>query len=81
MSSNIGDIRNLTVTLNSHLGLYHVVLTIPKTSLEKYTLNRVELQRLLNMEMTYSKEELPCLKWIIYNGRRKVIVKFKTDTN
>ena len=65
MSWNIGDNRNFFLKLKSKLGLYHVVLTNPKTSPEKLTLTVVEMQQLLDIEKTYSKEELSCLKWTI----------------
>ena len=80
MSWNIGDKRNLFLKLKSKLGLYHVVLTIQKTSPKKFTLTVVEMQQLQDIEKTDSKEELACLKWSIYNGRRKVCVNFQTDT-
>ena len=41
MSWNIGENRNLFFKLESKLGLYHVVLTSPKTSPEKLTLTVV----------------------------------------
>ena len=63
------------------MGLYHVVLTTPETSPEKFTLTVVEMQQLPNIEKTDCNEELSCLKWIIYNGRRKVCVNFQTDTD
>ena len=78
MSWNNGDNRNLFLKLKSKLGLYHVVLTTLKTSPEKVTL---EMQQLPGVEKTDSKEEVSCLKWTIYNGRRKVCVNFQTDTN
>ena len=81
MSSNIEDIRNLFLELKSKLGLYHVVLTTPKTSPEKLTLTVVEMQHLLDIEKTDSKEEISCLKWTLNNGRRKVCVNFPTDTD
>ena len=81
MSWNIGDNRNLFLKLKSKLGLYHVVLTTPKTSPEKLTLTVVEMQQLPDIEKTDSKEEISCLKWTIYNGRRKVCVSFQTDTD
>ena len=81
MSWNIGDNRNLFLKLKSKLGLYHVVLTTPKTSSEKRTLTIVEMQQLPDIEKTDSKEEISCLKWTIYNGRRKVCVNFQTDTD
>ena len=81
MSWNIGDNRNLFLKLKSKLGLYHVVLTTPKTSPEKLTLTVVEMQQLPNIEKTDSKKEVSCLKWTIYNGRRKVCVNFQTDTD
>ena len=81
MSWNIGDNRNLFPKLKSELGLYHFVLTTPKTSPEKLTLTVVEMQQLPDIEKTDSKEEKSCLKWTIYNGRRKVCVNFQTDTD
>ena len=78
MSWNIGDNINLFLKLKSKLGLYHVVLTTPKTSPEKLTLTVLEMQQLPDIEKTDSKEEISCLKWKIYNGRRKVCVNFQT---
>ena len=63
------------------MGLYHDILTTPKTSPEKLTLTVVELQQLPDIEKTDSKEEISCLKWKLYNGRRKVCVNFQTDTD
>ena len=79
MSWNIGDNRNLFLKLKSKLGLYHVVFTTPKTSPEKLTLTVVEMQQLPDIEKTDSTEELSCLKWTIYKGRRKVCINFQTD--
>ena len=62
MSWNIGDSRNLFLKLKSKLGLYHVVLTTPKTSPEKLTLTIVEMQQLSDLEKTDSKNEISCLK-------------------
>ena len=77
MSWNIGDNRNLFLKLKSKLGLYHVELK-SKDSLEKITLTLVETQQLADIEKTDSKDEISCLKWTIYNGRRKVCIKFQT---
>ena len=81
MSWNIADNRNFFLELKSKLGLYHVVLTTPKTSPEKLTLTVVEKQQLPDVEKTDSKKEVSCLKWTIYIGRRKVCVNFHTDTD
>ena len=81
MSWNIGDIRNLFLKIKSKLGLYQLFLTTPKTSPEKPTLTVVEMQQLSDIEKTISKEEISCLKWTIYNGRRKVCVNIQTDTD
>ena len=78
-SWNIGENRNLFLKLKSKLGLYHVVLTTPKTSPEKITLTLVEMQQLPEIEKMDSKNEISCLKWTFYNGRRKVCISFKTD--
>ena len=79
MSWNIGENRNLFLKLKSKLGLYHVVLTTPKTSPETITLTLVEMQQLPEIEKVDSKNEISCLNWTIYNGRRKVCINFKTD--
>ena len=81
MSWNIGDNRNVFFRLKSKLGLYHVVLTTPKTSPEKLTLTVVEMQQLPDIEKTDFIEEISCLKWTIYIGRRKECVNFHTDTD
>ena len=81
MSWNIGGNIKLFLKSKSKLGLYHVVLTTPKTSPEKLTLTVVEMQQLPDIENTDSKGEILCLKWTIYNGRRKVCVNFQTDTD
>ena len=39
------------------------------------------MQHLADIEKTDSKEQISRLKWIIYNGRRKVCVNFQTDTD
>ena len=65
--------------MKSKLGLYHVVLTTPKTSPKKITLTLVEMQQLLEIQKVDSKNEISCLNWTIYNGRRKVCISFKTD--
>ena len=79
MSWNIGGNRNFFLTTESQLGLYHVVLTTPKTSPEKLTLTVVEMQQLPDIEKTDSEEKISCLKWTIYNGKRKVCVTFQTS--
>ena len=80
MSWNIGDNRNLFPKLKPKLGLYHVQLR-SKDSPEKITLTLVETQQLPDIEEADSKDEISCLKWTIYNGRRKVCINFQTDTN
>ena len=52
------------------------VETLPK----KNTLILVETQKLPDIEKPDSKDEISCLKWTIYNGRRKVYMNFQTDT-
>ena len=56
MSWNIGDNRNLFLKLKAKLGLYHVVLTTPKTSPGKLTLSVVEMQQLPSIKKTDSKK-------------------------
>ena len=58
MSWNIGDNRNIFLKLKSKLGLYHVVLTTPKTSPEKLTLTAVEIQQFPDIEKADSKKNI-----------------------
>ena len=62
------------------MALYHVELR-SKNSPEKITLTLVETQQLPDHEKAYSKDEISCLKWTIYNGRRKACINFQTDTD
>ena len=77
MSWNIGDNRNLFLKLKTKLGLYHVELK-SKDSPKKITLTLVETQQLPDIEKSDSKDEISCLKWTIYNGRRKLCINFQT---
>ena len=82
MSWKIGDNRNLFLELKTNLGLYHVELRKKhKDSPEKITLSLVKTQQLPDIETIDSKDELSCLKWTIYNGKRKVCINFQTDTD
>ena len=63
------------------MGIFQDALTTPRISPKKLTLTVVQLQQLPDIERTNSKEESSCLIWIIYNGRRQVCEKFKTDTD
>ena len=81
MSWNIGENRNLFLKLKSKLGLYHVVLTTPKTSPENITLTLVEMEQCPEIKKVDSMNEISCLKWTIYNERRKVCISFKTDVD
>ena len=78
MSWNIGDNRDLFLKLKTKLGLYHVELKSEESS-EKTTLTLVETQQL--PEKSDSRDEISCLKWTIYNGRRKVCINYQTDTD
>ena len=80
MNWNIGDNRNLFHKLKTKLGLYHVELR-NKDFPEKITLTLVETQQFPDIEKSDSKDEISCLKWTIYNGRRKVCINFQTDSD
>ena len=80
MSWNIGENRNLFLKPKTKLGLYHVKLK-SKDSPEKITLTLVEARQLPDIEKSDSKDEISCLKWTIYNGRRKVCINFQTDAD
>ena len=62
------------------MGLYHVELK-SKDSPEKITLTLVETQQLRDIEKVDSEDEISCLKWTIYKGRRRVCINFQTDTD
>ena len=80
MSWNIGDNINLFLKLKTKLGLYHVKLK-SKDSPEKITLTLVETQQLPDFQKAESKDEISCLKWTIYIARKKVCIKFQSDTD
>ena len=80
MSWNIEDKRNLFLKLKTKLGLYHDELK-SKDSPKKITLTLVETQQLPDIEKSDSRDETSCLKWTIYNGRRKVCINFQNDTD
>ena len=80
MSWNIGDNRNLFLKLKTKLGLFHVELK-SKDSPGKFTPNLVETQQLPDIEKVESKDEISCLKWTSYNGRRKLCINFQTNTD
>ena len=80
MSWNVGDNRNPFLKLKTKLGLYHVELKC-KDSPEKIKLTLVETPQLPDIEKADSKDEISCLKWTIYKGRRKVCINFQTDTD
>ena len=80
MSWNIGDNINLFLKLKTKLGLYHVELK-SEDSPERITLTLVETQQLPVIEKSDSTDEISCLKWTIYNGRRKVCINIQTDTD
>ena len=82
MSWNIGDNRNFFLKLKTKLALYHVELGgKPKDSPEKITVTLLETQQMPDIENVDSKDEIYCLKWTIYNGRKKVCFNFKTDAD
>ena len=82
MSWNIGDKRNLFLKLKTKLELHLVELrSQTKDSPGNITLNLVETQQFPHSEKTDSKDEISCLKWTIYNGRRNVCIKFQTDAD
>ena len=81
MSWNIGDNRNIFLKLKTKLRLYHVEIKKPEDSPEKITLTLVENEPLPDIEKADSKDEISCLKWSIYNGRRKVCINFQTETD
>ena len=80
MSWNIGDNRNLFLKLKTKLGLYQVEFR-SKDFPEKITLSLVETKQLPVIQKADSKDEISCLNWTIYIGRRKVCINFQSDTD
>ena len=80
MSWNIGDNRNLFLKLKTNLGLYHVE---PKNQdyPEKIRRTLVDTQQSPDFEKSDSKDEISCLNWTFYNGRRNVCINFQADTD
>ena len=62
------------------MGLNHVELR-SEDSPGKIKLTLVETQQMPDIEKVDSKDEISCLKWTIYNGRRKVCINFQIDTD
>ena len=81
MSWNIGDNRNIFLKLRTKLGLYHVLLTSSEQTPKKVNLTIVEMQQLPEVGKFDSEYEISCLRWIIFNGRRKICVFYKSDTD
>ena len=81
MGWSIGDNGNLFLKLKTKLGQHHVELREPKDSPKKITVTLIETQQLPDNEKADSKNEIPCSKWTIYIGRRKVCINFQTDTD
>ena len=59
---NIGDIEDLFLRIKPIIGLYHVVVTFPKTDHEKNTLTVVEMQQLPHIQGINSIEDISYLK-------------------
>ena len=80
MSWNLRDNRNLFLKLMSDLGVHHVELTTPKTSLRNLTLYFFEIQQLPDIATTDSIK-VSCPSWKIYNSKRSIWANFKTATD
>ena len=81
MRRNIGDNRIVFLNLKTKLGLYHVLLTSSEQTPKKVSLTIVEIQQLPEIGKFDSENKVSCLRWIIFDGRRKVCVFSKTDTD
>ena len=67
--------------LSTKLGLYHVFLISSEQTSKKVNLTIVEMQQLPEVGKFDSGNENSCLRWIIFNGRRKSRVSYKIDTD
>ena len=52
-----------------------------KNLVKKITLLLVKTREVPDIEKVDSKDEMSCLKWTLYNGRRKLCINFQTDTD
>ena len=81
MSWNIGDNRNVFLKLRTKFGLYHVLLTSSEQTPKKVNVAIVEMQQLPEVGKFDSEIEIFCLRWIIFNGKLKICVFYKSDTD
>ena len=81
MNWNIGDNRNVFLKLKTEMGLCHVLLTSSEPAPKKVSLIIVEMRQLPEVGKFDSENEISCLRWIFFNGRRKKCVFYKTDTD
>ena len=79
MSSKLGEERNFILKGKSILGCYRVLLAVPKTSLEKFTVTVVQEQQLPTTEKTDHKDDSFWLKWTRDTGRRNLNEFLKAD--
>ena len=63
------------------MGRYHILSTLSEQTPKKVSLTIVEMQQLPKVGKFDSENEISCLRWIIFNGRRKVCLFCKTDTD
>ena len=80
ISRNIADNRNFLLNLRTKLGLYHVLLTSSEQTPRKVNSTIVEMHYLPEVWKFDSENKIFWLRWIIFNGGKKVCVFCKTDT-
>ena len=81
MSCNIAENRNFFLKLKPKLGLYHVVLATTQNSVEKISMTVVEVQQMPKSEKIDCRIAIACPNCTIYNGRRKMCMKYKTNSD
>ena len=78
---NIGDNRIAFLNVRTKLGLNHVPITSSEQDPKKINLAIVEMQQLEEVKKFDSENKISCLRWINFNGRSKICVFCKTDTD
>lgn len=76
MSWNIGSTKNIFLGLGNKYGIYHVYL---KDTEEKFTLTLIEYTSLPKLEHLDVESQISEFEWVLFNGRRKIIVKYRND--
>ena len=80
----VGTLEVIENSFSSYKQIWDCImlnLENPKLLPKKFTLTLLENQKMPDIEKADSKDEISCLKWTIYNDKRKVCINSRTDTD